>query len=201
MRRNVEMGMPQKVPLRLLTPQEQQEMQRIVKATSERVDVVKRAKALQAVAQGCSFTEAGRRAGLSGDGVSQLVGRFNQRGLAVLSIAPGRGRKLTYGSDVRHRIVQEVQRPPDRRADATATWSLKTLERAIRKQGLSRMSASTIGRVLHDAGYSFQRTRTWCPTGFAQRVRKEGIVTVHDPQTEEKKSSLSKRINMQKQLA
>ena len=40
--------------------------------------------------------------------------------------------------------------------------------------------------MLQDAGSSYQRTRTWCPTGTAQRKRKAGVVTVVDPQTEEK---------------
>jgi uncharacterized protein (DUF2147 family) len=41
--------------------------------------------------------------------------------------------------------------------------------------------------VLHDCGYSFQQTRTWCQTGYALRVRKSGTVTVYDPETPEKK--------------
>jgi len=47
--------------------------------------------------------------------------------------------------------------------------------------------------VLHDAGYSYQRTRTWCRTGYALRVRKSGTVTTYDEQTPEKKRSMAKR--------
>lgn len=43
------------------------------------------------------------------EGVSQLVERFNQCGLAVLVIAQGRGRKPTYDLQARERVVQEVQ--------------------------------------------------------------------------------------------
>jgi hypothetical protein len=50
-----------------------------------------------------------------------------------------------------------------------------------------KVGTSTIRRVLQDAGSSYQRTRTWCPTGTAQRKRKAGVVTVVDPQTEVKK--------------
>jgi hypothetical protein len=39
---------------------------------------------------------------------------------------------------------------------------------------------------LHQAGYVFGRSRTWCRTGTALRVRKAGVVTVHDPQAQEK---------------
>jgi hypothetical protein len=41
--------------------------------------------------------------------------------------------------------------------------------------------------VLHEAGYSYQRTRTWVRTGYALRVRKSGTVTTYDAETPEKK--------------
>ena len=62
------MAMPQKHPLRLLSKQEEQQLQRLVKASSELVDVVQRAKVLLAVADGQSWTQAAHQAGLkSGD--------------------------------------------------------------------------------------------------------------------------------------
>ncbi len=160
----------------------------MAKASSERVDTVRRAKALLAVAEGQTFTQAGRSAGISREGVSQLVERFNERGLAVLEIAPGRGRKLTYHSEERERVLQEVQRQPDRLSDQTATWSLKLLEKALRKEGLPHIGATTIGRILHEEGYSVQRDRTWCDTGYALRKRKDGIYRVRDPQMREPKN-------------
>ena len=36
-------------------------------------------------------------------------------------------------------------------------------------------------------GTRYQKTRIWCPTGTAERKRKSGVVTVVDPQTEEKR--------------
>jgi hypothetical protein len=60
--------------------------------------------------------------------------------------------------------------------------NLKTLERTLRKKGLPQLGASTIREVLHETGYSFQQTRTWCRTGYAERVRKSGTVTVYDPE-------------------
>jgi transposase len=176
-------------PLRALTQEEEQTLQRIVKATSERVDVVKRAKALLAVRADKPYTQAAQEAGYqSGDSVSQLVERFNQRGLAALLIAPGRGRKETYTPEQRERIMQEFRRAPDREEDATATWSLMTLRQALRKEALPKVGASTIREVLQEAGYRFGKTRTWCPTGTAIRVRKAGTVTVQDPKGPEKNS-------------
>jgi transposase len=181
------MGVEQKVALRCLTQQEQEELSRRVKASSERLDVVKKSQAIRAVASGRSFTEAGKQAGMSREGVSQLVERFNQRGLGVLLIAPGRGRKPIYTSEQQGRILAEMQREPDRQADQTATWSLSLLQCALRKSDLPHISRETIREVLHDAGYRYQHTRSWCGTGYALRVRKSGTVTVYDPQTPEKK--------------
>ncbi len=167
---------------------ERHELQRVAKASSERADTVKRAKALLAVADGKTFTQAGPLSGLSRERVSQLVQRFNQRGLAVLVIARGRGRRLTYHTEERVRVLQEVQRQPDRERDQTATWSLKLLEQALRKETLPHIGATTIGRILHEEGYRLQRDRTWCDTGYALRKRKDGVYRVHDPHAQKKKS-------------
>jgi transposase len=178
----------QKHPLRVLRKQEERELQRIVKASSERVDVVRRAKALLAVAASQSFPQAADGAGFAeARSVRELVERFNEHSLASLSIASGRGRKPTYTSEQQARILAEVQRTPDRQANQTATWSLMLLRNTLRKADLPQIAAETIREVLHDAGYSFQRTRTWCRTGYALRKRKSGTVTVYDVETPEKK--------------
>ena len=182
------MATMQKERLRPLTIAEQREMKRIVKASSERVDRVQRATALLAVAGGQTFAAAAEAAGYrSPQGVTYLVRRCNQVGLEALEIAAGRGRRPTYDAVARARIVATAQRSPDRKVDGTATWSLSTLERTLRREGLPRVGATTIRRVLHDAGSSYQRTRTWCPTGTAQRKRKSGVVQEVDPRTEEKR--------------
>src|ERR1700693_4326235 len=182
------MSMMQKDPLRELTQQEERALQKLAKSTSERIDVVKRANALLSVRAGNSYTEAAKVAGYkSNDTISQLVRRFNQRGLLALAIAAGRGRKPTYTSSQQSRILVEVQRKPDHKEDQTGTWSLMTLRRALRKSDLPHVGAETIRQVLHESGYRFQQTRTWCHTSYALRKRKSGTVTVYDPETPEKK--------------
>ena len=56
---------------------------------------------------------------------------------------------------------------PRPEADGTATWSLSTLKGSLRSapDGLPRVATSTIWQVLHEAGLSYQQSRTWCPTG------------------------------------
>jgi transposase len=181
-------AVPQKEALRPLSREERATLGRLIRRTSERVDRVRRARALLAVAAGASFAAAARAAGLrSPTTVANLVGRFNASGLAALSIGGGRGRKPTYNAAARAQIVATAQRPPDRRQDGTATWSLSTLQRTLRKEQYPRIGTSTIRQVLEQAGSSYQRTRSWCPTGTAQRQRQSGVATVVDPQTEEKR--------------
>lgn len=182
------MASPPKEVLRALSAVEQATLDRLIRAGSMRVDRVRRAQALVAVAAGQSFAAAARTAGLrSGTTVANLVLRFNRYGLPALDIASGRGRRPTYDTAARAQIVATAQRPPDRKTDGTGTWSLSTLQRSLRREAFPQVGATTIRRVLEDAGSSYQRTRTWCPTGTAQRKRKAGVVTVIDPRTEEKR--------------
>jgi transposase len=182
----------QKEPLRRLSDTERQDLERISRSRSSPAALVARAKALLAVAKGASYTQAAQEAGRrSGDAVSRLVARFNAEGLEGLEPRHGGGPAIVYGEAERERILAEVRRAPNRRQDGTATWSLSTLQRALRTapDGLPQVSTATILTVLQEAGWSWQQTRSWCDTGTVLRQRKEGTVTVTDPATDEKKSS------------
>jgi hypothetical protein len=52
---------------------------------------------------------------------------------------------------------------------------------------LPRIGRETIRLTLHEAGYRYQRTRSWVRTGYALRKRKSGTVTTYDPETPGKK--------------
>jgi transposase len=178
----------QKARLRALTAEERETLERVRQAASGRHDAVQRATALLAVAAGASFAAAARAAGYAGGStVHALVRRFNARGLAALAIAPGRGPKLTDDAATRARVVALAQRPPDRKLDGTATWSLSTRARAAQREFGPAPKARTLAQILRDAGSSSQQTRTWCPTGTAERQRKAGVVRVVDPLTEQKR--------------
>jgi hypothetical protein len=96
-----------------------------------------------------------------------------------------------YGLVEEERILREARRTPDREADGTATWSLTTLQRALRRapDGLLTVSTQTIWCVLHEAGYGWQRDRSWCQTGQAYRKRKRGQAEVNDPDSAPKKTN------------
>jgi transposase len=181
----------QKDPLRVLTEEERRWLERIRRSRSEPAAHVARATALLAVADGRTYTEAAALAGRRvGDTVAAWVARFNRDGLGALAPGHGGGPPARYGAPERTRILVEFHRPPDRERDGTATWSLATLQRALRRapDGLPTVSIDTIARVLHDEGLSWQRDRSWCATGVVVRKRKAGVVAVVDPDTAAKKS-------------
>jgi transposase len=184
------MSRRRKDPLRALTDGERVSLEQVGRAASAPAATVMRARAVLAVADGCSYTEAARRVGRrSGDAVGKLVARFNREGVVAVEPRHGGGPRVMYGAAERERILAEVQRTPDREQDGTATWSLTTLQRALRRaeDGLPQISTYTIWCVLHEADLSWQRDRSWCHTGLARRRRKHGEVEVHDPDATAKK--------------
>jgi hypothetical protein len=181
----------QKDPLRPLSAVERDELERVSRSGSDRADRVAHAKTLLAVAAGARLSDAARASGRrSRHAVAHLVTRFNALGLAALDRRHGGGSAIKYGPTERERVLQEFRRSPDRERDGTATWSLTTLQRALRTapDGLPQITTRTILLILWDAGYSWQENRTWCQTGTVVRKRKAGPVLVTDPDTTPKKT-------------
>ena len=180
----------QKDPLRPLTADERRGLLSISRSRTEPAAHVERARLILAVADGARYSTAAHMVGRrSNDAVATLVRRFNQDGVSAIEPGHGGGARVQYGPAERARVLREFQRVPDRARDGTATWSLTTLQRALRTapDGLPTISTFVILQILHDAGYTWQRHRTWCTTGQVNRKRKSGTVLVNDPHAEEKK--------------
>jgi transposase len=178
-------------PLRPLTPDERIALTRLSRSLSAPAAQVERARALLAIAEGASYTAAARQVGRRhNETISAWVSRFNREGLAAVRPGHGGGPRLRYGADEQQRILAEWARAPQREPDGTATWSLSLLQRALRKapDGLPQVSTFTIWRTLHEAGLSWQKSRTWCETGRVTCRRKHGVVRVSDPDAMAKKS-------------
>jgi transposase len=185
------MSRRQKDPLRPLTVEERTELTRLSRSHSAPAAEVDRARALLAIAEGASYTAAARLVGRGhNETISAWVSRFNREGLAAVRPHHGGGPRLRYGVHEQQRILAEWARPPQREQDGTATWSLSLLQKVLRQapDGLPRVSRVTIARTLHEAGLSWQKSRTWCETGATLRQRKDGLVRVSDPDASAKKS-------------
>jgi hypothetical protein len=182
-------------PLRESTEPQRREPESLSRSQAAPAAEVTRARILPAVAGGDGYQDAARSVGRrSGDAVSHLVARFNAEGTAALTPRHGGGRRPTYGPEARSRVAAEAARVPSPEADGTATWSLATLQRALRKapDGLPNISTDTIRLALRESGARYRRTRSWCPTGTALRRRKAGPVVVADPDSDAKKARAAK---------
>ena len=180
-----------KETLRALTADERKVLEQISRSDREAAGHVAQAKGLLAVAAGKAYTEAAVVAGRkTGDTVAHWVSTFNRDGLVALVRKHGGGPARTYGPAERERILREARRQPPPEQDGTATWSLQLLCRSLRQapDGLPKVSEDTIRTVLLEAGFTWQRARSWCQTGQVVRKRKSGPVTVVDPNAEAKKS-------------
>jgi transposase len=180
-----------KDPLRSLTDEERDVLERISRSSGEPVSHVARSKVILAVADGKTYAQAAQAASRKArQAVSELVSRFNQEGVTAIEPRHGGGSETTYGAAERERILVEMRRSPDPEQDGTKTWSLTTLQRALRQapDGLPRVSTHTIWLVLHEAGWSWQKNRTWCDTGTVKRKRKGKTVEVTDPDATPKKT-------------
>src|SRR5262249_56135432 len=125
--------MRQKDPLRPLSTSERRALEQLARSHSAPALSVDRARALLAVNDGCSYTDAAHLVGRSvGDSIAKWVARFNQVVLAAVERQAGGRPPTQYGPQERDRILAEFRRPPDREQDGTATWSLNTLQRALR---------------------------------------------------------------------
>lgn len=181
----------QKDPLRPLSERERARLEHISRSGASPASHVERAKVLLAVGRGEPYMEAARGTGRrSGEGVAKLVARFNREGLSAIETKHGGGSARLYNEAEKDRILREVGRKPDRDLDGTANWSVATLQQALRRapDGLPRVSTHTVWKVLREAGYSWQKDRSWCETGQAERKRTAGIVRVHDPDATPKKT-------------
>lgn len=180
-----------KDPLRSLTNEERDILEQISHSYSEPASHVARSKIILAVADGKTYAGAAQGAGRRArQAVSELVSRFNQAGIAAIEPRHGGGPTSTYGAAERERILTEMRRSPDPEQDGTQTWSLTTLQRALRQapDGLPKVSTYTIWLVLHEAGWSWQKDGSWCDTGTVKRKRKGKMVQVTDPDALPKKT-------------
>jgi transposase len=146
-----------KDPLRTLTEEERADLESLSRARTAPAEVVLRAKLVLAVAQGLGYTQAACSIGRkSNDAVLRLVSRFNQEGLEALIPRHGGGFQSRYKEVERARILREFERQPELERDGTGTWTLCTLQRALRpaEDGLPQVNTDTILNVLRESGYT-----------------------------------------------
>jgi transposase len=151
---------PPSVFVRDLLPEEGNRLKRLSrKAVSE----AKRERALicWASATKMSAPQIAALVGTDESHVRKVIQAFNERGFGSLDPKQRGGRPRRITAEQRARIVAVAGARPDTLGVPATRWSLKRLTRYLREQALVEVSPAHLGRILADAGLSFQRTRTW----------------------------------------
>jgi transposase len=93
--------------------------------------------------------------------VRRVIHEFNERGMASLDpeYRGGRPRRITV--EQRRQVVAVAGARPDHQGVALTRWSLPRLADHLTESGIVEIGSAHLGRVLHDAGLSFLRTRSW----------------------------------------
>src|SRR3954468_12909800 len=93
--------------------------------------------------------------------VRRVIHDFNERGMVSLDPDYGGGRPRRISAAQRQQVVAVAGARPDRQGVALTRWSLPRLADHLAEQQIVKVSPAHLGRLLAQAGLSFQRTRTW----------------------------------------
>lgn len=165
--------------LRPLTDEEQTKIDRLARAQSAPVRLVRRARIIQLAAQGMTVTALAEHLNISEKAVRARLKRFVAVGLAGLEDAPRSGRPHTYPPEVTNHVVAKARSlPPKPEAGGvsvppTCHWTLDRLQAELAKEGVP-IKRSQIRRLLQAEHIKWQKPRTWLESDDPDFAAKRG---------------------------
>jgi transposase len=156
--------MPKRIPLRALTTEEKNEIQRLVASRKESIRLVQRAQIIAGMAADpeLTATEAGVRAGFKSNAVGTIwVKRFNEEGVAGLEDRPRAGRKPTHSQAVRSALIGLALQKPRSLGYPFELWTLERLQSAFEERQGVHLSDSTIWTWVEEEGFKWKRQQSW----------------------------------------
>lgn len=135
------------------TVEDKNALERMSRSRSGEVRLAERARIVLACAQGRRNDEVARELGVRPNTVGQWRKRFAERGLAGLRDEPRSGKPAKYGSELRDRLLAQLELAPP---EGMACWDGGSLALAL------NVSAAAVWRVLRKQGIQLQRHRSWC---------------------------------------
>lgn len=151
---------PPSVFVRQLDPAEGQRLKRMAK-TAKHQSTRQRAAILLASATRMPAPEIAAMWQTDDNHVRKVIREFNERGFDSLRPRYGGGRPPRIDRPQRKKIVAIAGARPDSQEVPLTRWSLERLAVELGERGICEISRAHLGRVLAEAGLSFQRTRTW----------------------------------------
>lgn len=144
-----------------LTPEEKEELERVVRTATAAQRDVRRALILRACAQGLSVREVARQVGVSEKTVYTWRKRFRTERLRGLQDRPRCGPPIRHGPVERLQIISIACEPAPKEGGLNG-WTLDQLRDAVLQRGVLRsIHRSSIHRILHEADLKPHKVKGW----------------------------------------
>jgi transposase len=155
--------MAEPVRARRLTDQEGRRLQQIVRRGKHGSIRVRRAMIIMASASGTPVPAIARLVAADEDTVRDVIHLFNAKGLAALDPRWAGGRPRRISNDDIRVIVAAATTRPEKLGLPFTCWSLRKLAACLasRPDRPVAVGRERLRQILHAAGITFQRTRTW----------------------------------------
>ena len=147
--------------VRDLTLAEGRRLTRVLK-TTKTAAYLRRAQVVAFSGQGMRARAIAGRLYLHEEYVRELIRRFNAGGFAALRPRKASGRPAKYAPEEISVMLEVAGTRPHDLGLPFTVWSLRKLAAHLVRGGVVKeLHATTLGRILRDQGFSFQRTKTW----------------------------------------
>jgi transposase len=134
------------------------ELRRLAAATKN-ANQSRRLLSLAAVLDGMSRTEAARIGGMDRQTLRDWVHRFNERGPEGLKDTWSKGNPSRLSPDQQAELAQLVETGPDRALHGVVRWRRIDLKRLIAERFGVAYHERTVGKILHQLGFSHVSAR------------------------------------------
>ena len=158
------LGMSGKAKEIILTEEERQELESLIRKTTTEQRMVQRARIVLESATGRMTQEVAQSLMLRPATVSKWRVRFAKESIEGLTDSPREGRRLKYDEVTERRILSKLDEPPP---DGYASWSGTLLAKS-----LGDVSVDHIWRVLRKHDIHLQRRHSWCVSTDPQFTQK-----------------------------
>ena len=147
--------------VRDLTLAEGRRLTRVLK-TTKTAAYLRRAQVVAFSGQGMRARAIAGRLYLHEEYVRELIRRFNAGGLEALRPRKASGRPAKSAPEEISVMLEVAGTRPHDLGLPFTVWSLRKLAaHLVRCRVVKELHATTLGRILRDQGFSFQRTKTW----------------------------------------
>ncbi len=149
------------VYVRKLAPAEGRRLTQILK-TTKTASCLRRAQVVSFSGQRMRAKEIAKRLHLHEEYVRELIRLFNDGGFDALRPRKPSGRPSKYTAEEISVMLELAGTRPQDLGLPFTVWSLRKLADHLVSRGVVKeIHATTLGRILREQGFSFQRTKTW----------------------------------------